>query len=786
MRVWITLTLILLTVPVQAWCNPMQSTLPLMPMPANVTTGQGYFQIPGNGLVMQLSGMSETRHSYLHERLAPYLATTGGQLGDPVHLYIQNSGTTTSGTPPVRMEESYRLQINSHRIDLSARSEMGVLRGVETLAQLLFSYPGQLPVIRIEDTPRFVWRGLLIDSVRHFIPLADIKRQLDGMASAKLNVFHWHLTDDQGWRIESRGYPRLHELASDGLYYSRKEIAELVAYASKLGIRVIPEFDIPGHASAIAVAYPELMAAAGPYQMERRWGVFKPLLDPSKPAVYEFIESIVEELAELFPDPYVHIGGDEVDPEHWKQSASVQAYMQKHDLADMAQLHAHFNRQVQGILARHGKLMMGWDEILHPTLPKQTVVQSWRGQDDLADAARSGFQGVLSTGYYVDQPQSTAFHYRNDPLPAPQEINPDCQENHWQRWKFSIPRLKGKAVTGELSLCLSPGEARAVVAFEQRRPRPVQELEIRAKLTGFQLDTWMGPTRFDLLLDNPQQLQGRVLIGNATYPIQGRRLDGQRTQPQPALPLPEQASGLVLGGEATLWSELIGPHNLDLRLWPRLYAIGERLWSPVSLQEEDNMYRRLDRMSDYGEHVGLQHLAQQQKGFATLLDNSLDPRPLMVLAEAVEQAQYYTRHHMKFRARAYHQQAPLFQYVDYLPAHSLTLVKAKRWIRQLPDPQALKNLRALFKKWRDNLPHVREMLERFPDLAALQPLVEQLDQLLALNQDILSLCTQASSLGSEPWPVRRRLWQLSEVMDNEMVLGAAIVSEALLDQCLSR
>ena len=193
------------------------------------------------------------------------------------------------------------------------------------------------------------WRGLLLDSARHFIPLPDIKRQIDGMAAAKLNVLHWHLTDDQGWRFTSKRYPKLTQLASDGLFYTPEQMREIVRYAAERGIRVVPEIDMPGHASAIAVAYPELMSAPGPYAMERHWGVLKPVLDPTKEATYTFADAMVSELAAIFPDPYLHIGGDEVDDSQWKANAAIQRFMRDNKLADSHALQAYFNRKLETI-----------------------------------------------------------------------------------------------------------------------------------------------------------------------------------------------------------------------------------------------------------------------------------------------------------------------------------------------------------------------------------------------------------------------------------------------------
>jgi len=243
-----------------------------------------------------------------------------------------------------------------------------------------------------------------------------VKRNLDAMAAVKLNVFHWHLSDDQGFRVESRRYPKLHEMGSGGHYYTQDQIREVIAYARDRGIRVVPEFDMPGHSTSWLVGYPELASAAGPFQIERKWGVFDPCMDPGNEEVYRFLDGFIGEMAALFPDEYFHIGGDEVNGVQWKANPKIQAFMRAHSMRSERDLQAYFTRRVQEIVTRHGKKMIGWDEILDPALPRDIVVHSWRGQKSLAEAARLGFSGILSSGYYLDLMRHTAEHYAVDPL----------------------------------------------------------------------------------------------------------------------------------------------------------------------------------------------------------------------------------------------------------------------------------------------------------------------------------------------------------------------------------
>jgi len=315
-------------------------------------------------------------------------------------------------------DESYQLQVTSAGAELNAPTTLGVMRGLRTFLQLVEITPRgfAVPAVTIEDQPRFAWRGLMIDSGRHFMPVDVIKRNLDGMAAVKMNVFHWHLSENQGFRVESRRFPKLAEMGSDGLYYTQQQVRDVIEYARDRGIRVIPEFDMPGHSTAWFVAYPDLASAPGPYSIERKWGIFDPAMDPTRESTYKFLDEFIGEMARLFPDAFFHIGGDEVNGKQWSANPNIQQFMRAHQLKNNADLQAYFNTRIQKIVAKHGKVMEGWDEILRPDLPKSIVIQSWRGQRSLADAARQGYRGLLSSGYYLDLMQPASEHYAVDPL----------------------------------------------------------------------------------------------------------------------------------------------------------------------------------------------------------------------------------------------------------------------------------------------------------------------------------------------------------------------------------
>lgn len=317
-------------------------------------------------------------------------------------------------------DESYTLVSTPTSVKIHAATVVGAMRGLTTLEQLIQT-DGKgffLPAVQIDDAPRFRWRGLMIDVGRHFEPVEVIKRNLDAMAEVKLNVFHWHLTEDQGFRIESKLYPHLTGSGSDGLYYTQEQAKEIVAYARARGIRVVPEFDMPGHTRSWLVGYPELSSDPGPYTLRREFGVEDIALDPTKESTYQFIDAFLGEMATIFPDPYLHLGGDETPGTQWKNNPRVVAFMKEHNFNNTEELQTYFSQRVLELAKKHGKHMVGWDEILNPALPTDAIIHSWRGAKSLYDAAQRGYQGILSQPYYLDHMKTAEEYYLADPLPA--------------------------------------------------------------------------------------------------------------------------------------------------------------------------------------------------------------------------------------------------------------------------------------------------------------------------------------------------------------------------------
>src|SRR5580700_4196679 len=425
-----------------------QPHLNLMPMPASVQTASGQLQITQSFSVT----VDGARDASLDEEVQRFQTQLSRQTGIPfrpkpgVAATLQiHVGHARETIQKLGEDESYELTVTDSGAKLTAPTTLGVLRGLQTFLQLVEITPTGFaaPAVTIKDSPRFPWRGTLIDVSRHFIPIDVLKRNIDGMAAVKMNVLHWHLSDDQGFRVESKVFPRLTGAGSGGMFYTQEEIREFIAYAHDRGVRVMPEFDIPGHSRSWFLGYPELSSGFGPYTLEGGGpGYIDPIMDPTQESTYKFLEKFIAEMARLFPDAYFHIGGDEVDGKQWDANPKIQAFIHAHGMKNNQDLQAYFNQRLQKIVAKNHKIMVGWDEILHPDLPKTIIVQSWRGQKSLAEAAKQGYSGLLSNGYYLDLMWPAARHYAVDPMAdAAATLTPEDQSRilggescQWAEW----------------------------------------------------------------------------------------------------------------------------------------------------------------------------------------------------------------------------------------------------------------------------------------------------------------------------------------------------------------
>jgi hexosaminidase len=421
----------------QAGGQPAATALGLMPLPSSIQPGQG--ALPLNAHFH--AGFSSSHDPRLDAALDRFLWRLDRQCGgirrmqlnaaatDPLLLTIQVAGPGAA-IQSADEDESYHLTVTTTQATLTAPTDLGAMHALETLLQLAVMDNGacRIPVVTIDDSPRFPWRGFMLDSIRHFEPIDEVERTLDGMAIAKLNVFHWHLSDDQAFRAESKKFPKLTEVASNGLFYSQDQLREVVAYARARGIRVVPEFDMPGHSSSTALAYPEFGSGEDLHQLPLTDNAPQAELDPSNEKLYKFIDAFVGEMSEIFPDAYFHIGGDETEGKAWLANPRIKAFMDKKGFKTPPELQAYFNQRLLEILTRHHKKMVGWDEILNPALPKDIMVQSWRGIDSLSQGATQGYTGILSAPYYLDGQKTSEEMFLADPIPAGTTLTPDQQK----------------------------------------------------------------------------------------------------------------------------------------------------------------------------------------------------------------------------------------------------------------------------------------------------------------------------------------------------------------------
>jgi hexosaminidase len=409
--------------------------LGLMPAPASVHQVQGEFPLAAGLRVTyphfhdaRLEGGVERMLSRLQYRtgLPQGHAGQGASVAASVVVDVKGAGQAVQSLDE---DESYSLVVTASQVQLSAPTVVGALRGMETVLQLIECRDAacDLPAVKIEDSPRFRWRGLMIDVSRHFEPISVIKRNIDGMAMVKLNVFHWHLSDDQGFRAESKLFPKLTGMGSGGQFYTQDEMRDVVAYARARGVRVVPEFDMPGHTASWLIGYPEFGSSAAPTELPVVFGIHDDSLDPTQESTYKFLDAFIGEMSAIFPDPYFHIGGDENTGKAWRGNPKIAAFMQAKGIKDTDALQAYFNQRLLPILTRHRKHMIGWDEVLTPGLPKDVIVQSWRGVASLSKGASQGYTGILSAPFYLDGMRSAEEVYLSDPVPADTKLTPEQQ-----------------------------------------------------------------------------------------------------------------------------------------------------------------------------------------------------------------------------------------------------------------------------------------------------------------------------------------------------------------------
>ncbi len=421
------LVLFVLFLPASAWAQagpPGVAALALLPVPATVVQLEGSLAVDEHFTVV-LEGPADPIVAGAVER---FLTRLQARTGLPVRLTPLRSGPGTlrirwgvasgPGADPFA-DERYTLDVGPDGARLEAPAAGGVLRGLATMQQLVrVGADGiRARAVHVEDAPRFSWRGLMLDVARHFVAKDEILRTLDAMESVKLNVLHLHLSDNEGFRVESRRYPRLTAYGSSGgQFYTQADIRAIVAAARDRGIRVVPEIEMPGHVQSILVAYPELGSSSKPMARGRRPDTMLAALDPSREETYRFVAGLLGELAGLFPDASIHIAGDEVTGAQWLENPAIRAFMRRRGFESAHELQAYFTRRVAAIAVALGKTPTVWDEALHADLPPGVVVQAWRSSKLVHRATAAGHRTIVSAGYYLDHGLPAARYYQVDPF----------------------------------------------------------------------------------------------------------------------------------------------------------------------------------------------------------------------------------------------------------------------------------------------------------------------------------------------------------------------------------
>ena len=609
-------------------------TLVCMPWPAHVETVEESVATRGDRepTTFRLLGVDDPRvRAYAAQVL-------GGHTLGLVEIDI--SVNEREASPSVSMDESYCLSLAEGVIALSSNTVWGALRGLATLAQL--ARHGQLLAgLTIDDNPRFPWRGLLLDVARHFFPVQSLMSVIDGLAALKMNVLHLHLSDDQAFRFPSAAFPKL---ASDE-HYCKDELHDFVRYAADRGVRVIPELDMPGHVTSWLTAYPEW--GSEPTIPSRRFGVHEACLNPLDEKVYNAIAILLGELAEVFPDDYVHVGGDEVSPAWWLRDPTIATYLEDHGMTTHDLQNA-FVVRVCAMVRKLGKQPIGWDEVLHPDMP-DCVVQNWRGATTRDRALALSKPTLVSAPYYLDLHYSADIYYGFDP---------EVLQSQWLKQEDAL----------------------------QDDPR------LRHVADGIE---WTKQWR----------------AGSLDFASEVK----------------------VMGGEACLWAELVDPAVLATRLWSRLPAVAERLWSAASCTDVDSMYRRLQAcwlsLPEDPELTARRNL--HEMGF------SADQISLLSLLEPVK---WYGRllgeQALRARlagsempkARPYQVDTPLNRVADFLPPESL----AARRLDELTLPDSATRVKDLMAGWPDDKPKGELS-------AVLAALAQGADVLLSLESDACTL-----------------------------------------------
>ena len=585
---------------------PASLALPVIPAPQQVLPSAAGYTVNSRTL---LSGNDEAARSVAAQFGQLLGKTSPLRLNPPVGEADAASGIHFQLEPALAdvTEGGYQLEVAAKGIRIRAASAAGLFNGAMTLLQMLTPATGSaiaVPAVSITDAPRFSWRGFMLDSARHFQSIDDIKLLLDAMALHKLNVFHWHLTDDQGWRMEIKRYPKLTEVGScrspagqagvnaDGTphlycgFYTQEQIRDVVAYAAARHITVVPEVDVPGHAQAAVAAYPEHGVVDGPTQPSANWGVNPYLFNP-RDETLQFLENILAEVMEMFPGKYIHIGGDEAVKYQWQDSPQVQAHIRELGLKDEEALQSHMLKRLETYLEAHDRKLIGWDEIIEGGLPPQATVMSWRGIEGGIEAATHGHDVVMAPGntLYLDflqtnlpdeppgRPKFTSMQriYAFDPVPA--QLNETqrrhvlgVQANMWTEHTRTFARLQHNVfprMAALAEIAWTPLERKSYDDFLARLPAQLQRYKAlgigygqTALSVAMQRQDDRAADKVTVELSNPLSYRDiRYTTDGSTPTAQSPSYGGALTLPVPTV-LKAQTffNGLPLADKPSSWN----------------------------------------------------------------------------------------------------------------------------------------------------------------------------------------------------------------------------------------
>lgn len=441
---------------VSYYSTAQRNAINVMPLPKTIGTGNGKLKI-SHQLKIELLGASNDSilenaanrvFKMLNLATLAYFEQEKIKINEKLSDAIITIKVDEKKSNSIGVDESYKLSINSGKGVLQAKNTIGALRGMETLLQLISadSEGYFFPEVEIYDEPRFKWRGMMVDVARHFIPIDILKKNIDAMSVVKMNILHLHLSDDEGFRVESKKYPRLHEFGSNYQYYSQVELRDLVRYAEARGIMIYPEFDLPGHSKSWFAGYPELASAPGPYipgprfeinpnasAEERRVAIFEsptPAINPTKEEVYDFLDGFIGEMANIFSCPYYHIGADENNGKAWNLNSQIVQFMKDNKMENVHELQKYFVKRIFTLLQKHNKKMIGWEEAFDQNLPKDVTFQTWGGSGTFGGEhitvdkiLGKGNSAIISTGFYLDLFQPASNHYKNSNILNKDNLN---------------------------------------------------------------------------------------------------------------------------------------------------------------------------------------------------------------------------------------------------------------------------------------------------------------------------------------------------------------------------